>query len=206
MKEIIIKEHTFLDKDFLSNPPNIVDLGSCRGEFILGFLDHFRNIKKAILVEANPTNFNSIPDFLKNEFVVLNNFISSESLGYSNFIEDPNSPYNGTNFFDYFSEGISHDIKKITLNDIRNEYGLEKIDILKIDIEGSEYEILESMDYKDFDGIDQITIEFHDFLDSSLSTRTKEIVEKIQKIGYKTINKGTSYKCGSHYYDTLFYK
>jgi FkbM family methyltransferase len=206
MKEIIIKEHTFLDKDFYLNPANIVDLGACRGEFILGFLDHFKIIKKAILVEANPTNFNSIPDFLKDQFIVINNFISSEGLGYSKFIEDPNSPYNGTNFFNYFPGGISHDIKKISLNDIRNQYNLEKIDILKIDIEGSEYEILESMDHKDFDGIDQITIEFHDFLDPSISSRTKDIVEKIEKIGYKTINKGTDYKFGSRYYDTLFYK
>lgn len=206
MKEIIIKEHTFIDKDFHLNPPNIVDLGACQGEFTLGVLEKFGGIEKCILVEANPTNFNSIPDSLKNQFIVINNFISFEGEGYSKFIEDPNSPYNGTNFFNYFSEGISHDIKKISLNDIRNNYDLEKIDILKIDIEGSEYEILESMDYKDFDGIDQITVEFHDFLDPLLSERTERIVDKIKKIGYKIINKGTDYKFGSSYYDTLFYR
>lgn len=44
------------------------------------------------------------------------------------------------------------------------EYNIEKISVLKVNIEGAEYDLLNSMDNTDFDNIDQIAISFHDWL------------------------------------------
>ena len=56
--EKVIKEHTFFD-DYFGDEIVVVDLGACQGEFT-DELNQYYKIKKAILVEANPTNFNKL--------------------------------------------------------------------------------------------------------------------------------------------------
>ena len=204
MKLLNIKEHTFIDKGFEENKPIIIDLGACLGEFTLSVSEIFGGIEKSVLIEANPTNFNqikSIPNSIK-----LNAFVSPDSEGFQKFREDPNSPYNGTSFFDYFDGAIQHEIKRISIEQILNDYNIERVDILKIDIEGAEYELLENLDSTILEKIDQITVEFHDFLDPMLKKRTENLVQRIKSFGYSVINNKIDYKHGSEYYDTLFYK
>ena len=199
-----IKEHTFIDKGFSDNPATIVDLGACLGEFCNDFVEMFGSVKKSILIEANPTNFNKI--ITSDNIIAHNNFISSEEGGSVIFREDPTSPYNGTSVFSYFENSVDNKIDNITLNEIIRIHDLEKIDILKIDIEGAEYDILENIDPELFKIIDQITVEFHDFIDPELKERTSLLVKKIESYGYETISNSIDYKYGSDYYDTLFYK
>jgi FkbM family methyltransferase len=204
MKLLNIKEHTFIDKGFEQNKPIIVDLGACLGEFTLAVSDLFGGIEKAILIEANPTNFNQIASITNS--IKLNAFISSDSNGFQKFNEDPNSPYNGTSFFDYFEGAIQHEIKRISIDQILKDYNLKRIDILKIDIEGAEYDLLENLDINILERIDQITVEFHDFLDPMLKKRTDDLVQRIKSFGYSVISNKIDYKHGSEYYDTLFYR
>jgi FkbM family methyltransferase len=204
MKLINIKEHTFIDKGFSENKAVIVDLGACLGEFTKEFKEKFNGVKNSVLVEANPTNFNLIEE--SENVTKINKFISTVKGGYEKFLEDPKSPYNGTSLFNYFENPIEHKIERITLDEIIENYGLVRIDILKIDIEGAEYELLENLSPKVFDAVDQITVEFHDFLDPELRSRTEEIAKRMTSLGYSTISNRLDYKYGSDYYDTLFYK
>lgn len=204
MNLVNIKEHTFIDRGFTDSKAVIVDLGACLGEFTNEFSNKFGGIKKSIMVEANPTNFRSIVS--NQDSVRLNKFISSVPGGSEKFLEDPRSPYNGSSLFNYFEGAIEHQIDRITIQEIIENYGIEKIDILKMDIEGSEYEILENIPDIVFGKIDQITVEFHDFIDPNLKQRTESIVNRMVLLGYSVINNGLDYKYGSDYYDTLFYK
>jgi len=52
-------------------------------------------------------------------------------------------------------------IKTISLRDIINEYKITKIDFLKLDCEGSEYEILLNLDKISLDKIERIVAEMH---------------------------------------------
>jgi FkbM family methyltransferase len=204
MNLINIKEHTFIDKGFSERKAVIVDLGACLGEFTAEFSERFNGIGKSVLIEANPTNFNLIEEM--ENVSKLNRFISTIPDGFEIFREDPSSPYNGTSMFTYFENPVEHEIKRITIDSIFEMYRIEKIDILKIDIEGAEYELLENISKETLDKIDQITVEFHDFLDPNLKVRTELIVNKIQSMGYSVISNRLDYKYGSDYYDTLFYK
>jgi FkbM family methyltransferase len=197
----IIKEHSFFD-DFLSDKNIIIDLGACRGEFSSEFMKHYPT-HKCILVEANPTNFRYLPN--DDKIIKYMNLISTKNDEEITFYEDPKSPYNGSKMFNYFN-GIEHKIKTITLDKIISENNIDYIDLLKIDIEGSEYELLENLSMSTLEKVKQITIEFHDFIDPSLKNRTEIIVKKIEDFGFKSISKPIKYMYDSNHYDVLFYK
>jgi FkbM family methyltransferase len=199
--ERIIMEHTFFDY-LLSEEITVVDLGACKGEFV-DSLNNFFKIKKAILVEANPTNFITLTE--KNNYVLYNKIISKNSNEILDFYEDEKSPYNGSKNFNYFN-GKVHKISTINLEDIVKENNLSIIDILKIDIEGSEYDILPFISDEVYSIIKQITVEFHDFIDPSLKTKTNEIIQKLEGLGFSRISKPINYMNNSDNYDVLFYK
>ena len=196
-----IKEHTFFD-NFLRKEINVVDLGACRGEFV-DEINKLYNVKKAILVEANPTNFAQLKT-LPN-CILYNKAISSINGDKIEFYEDPNSPYNGSRDFNYFN-GITHQIETINLETLCDDNDIDFIDILKIDIEGAEYDILENLSDEFFNKIGQITVEFHDFIDLSLKSKTQQIIDRMHSLGFKHISKPITYLYNSDNYDVLFYR
>lgn len=202
MNFIEIKEHTLISDKLKDKDLIIVDLGACLGEFT-NHMDKNFKVKKSIMVEANPTNYNKIVK--KDNFVIYNRFISDKDGEIIDFMEDPNSPYNGTNMFKYF-RGIKHQIPTISLETIMIDNDIDFIDILKIDIEGEEYNFLSKLDESFLSKVGQITVEFHDFLDDSLKPKSIEVVNRIASMGFSYINKSTTYLRGSNYYDVLFFK
>jgi len=69
------------------------------------------------------------------------------------------------------------------LNEILRELGHRHIDVLKMDIEGSEYDVLFNI-LEHPVTIDQILVEFHDRLFDQQEFRSKEIVRKLRENGY----------------------
>ena len=63
----------------------------------------------------------------------------------------------------------------VTISDIFNLYNLDKIDFLKIDIEGSEYDIFKDIDKNILSKIKKIAIEAHD------PNRNNELINNINK-------------------------
>ena len=53
-------------------------------------------------------------------------------------------------------------VDSISLKDIIYQYGLSKVDLLKMDCEGCEYEVLQNMDEETFSMINNVILEFHD--------------------------------------------
>lgn len=202
MNEIVIKEHTIYE-DFLTEKDlTVVDLGACRGEFIME-IDRIYSVKKAIVVEPNPTNFAYL--IRKHNFMLMNKAVTGGADKTVAFREDVDSPYNGSLIFDYFSNAKVHTIETITLSEIVSMFDGE-IDLLKIDIEGSEYDLLTNAKDKDLLRFKQITVEFHDFVDASFKEKNKEIEARMLSLGFKVTKKGIQYRENSDYYDTLFYK
>jgi FkbM family methyltransferase len=69
-------------------------------------------------------------------------------------------------------------VNTISLNDIVGIEGISRIDLLKMDCEGSEYEILASISQSTFSKIDRIIIEYHD-------GKAEEIDEELKRHGFK---------------------
>jgi FkbM family methyltransferase len=69
-------------------------------------------------------------------------------------------------------------VNTISLNDIVSNNGISHIDLLKMDCEGSEYEILASISKSTFSKIDRIIVEYHD-------GKAAEIDEDLKRHGFK---------------------
>lgn len=63
-----------------------------------------------------------------------------------------------------------------------------RIHLLKIDIEGAELDMMDSMTDEELKNIEQITVEFHDFMDSTHLPRINKILQRLRTLGFYIVN------------------
>lgn len=201
---ISISEHTIKDENLKDLV--IVDFGACEGKFLRGCLEKF-DVKKYIAVEANHKLYEDLQPLANKMVSIHHGAVSAhtENDKIITFYVDPESIFNSSLIWSN-PNWIPQEVKTISLQAIIDQYQLTKIDIFKVDVEGAEWDILEEFDNKLYDMIDQITVEFHDFIKPEYRKRTKEIVVKLKGLGYRHNYKGIKYMHNSIYYDSLFYK
>jgi FkbM family methyltransferase len=68
-------------------------------------------------------------------------------------------------------------VRQMPLARIMDEHGVSRVDLLKIDCEGSEYEVLRSLDAAHWARIDRVVIEYHDFGDDRNHRELMEILD-----------------------------
>jgi len=54
--------------------------------------------------------------------------------------------------------------------------------------------------------VDQLTVEFHDFLDVRWRPRTERCIERLRTLGYAAVCRAGEHGHGSPYFDCLFYR
>ena len=84
------------------------------------------------------------------------------------------------------------EVKMKNLEDVTMLLGHSHIDVLKIDIEGAEYEVLESIDYSKIK-IKQILVEFHDRLFIG-EIRSKKTVEILKDNGFEIFGSSLNFE------------
>ena len=171
----------FLKKKFKSQPLNIIDIGAHEGESIDIFIKNF-NIKKIYSFEPNINLFKKLTqkyDLINNKIILFNcglgkkdevkplNIMVDSSSSTFNTI-DENSAYfkRKQKIFNIFfkSKNIikkQQEIKIEKLSNIIKNQSINKIDLLKIDTEGFEYNILRGIQNEDFKKIQYIYFEHH---------------------------------------------
>ncbi len=80
--------------------------------------------------------------------------------------------------------------EEVELLDLRNvlaRFGLAKVDLMKVDIEGAELAMFESASDTELRGFTQITVEFHDFLYPEQKSRVEAIKRRFRKLGFWVI-------------------
>lgn len=79
------------------------------------------------------------------------------------------------------------------LSDITKELKHQHIDVLKMDIEGSEYEVIEQIMDSSVT-IDQILVEFHDRMFDLENSKSKQTVQKMKAKGYEIFAHSNTYE------------
>lgn len=73
------------------------------------------------------------------------------------------------------------------LSSIARELGHSRVDLLKMDVEGFEYDILADL-VRSGPSVDQIVVEFHHHFDEIPVSRTTETLENLHRAGYRVFH------------------
>jgi FkbM family methyltransferase len=85
---------------------------------------------------------------------------------------------------DNIDVGEKTTVKMRSMKDIMNDLGHTHIDILKMDIEGAEYSVIENILDSDI-SIDQVLIEFHDRFVENGKARTQQTIRHMNNKGFE---------------------
>ena len=84
--------------------------------------------------------------------------------------------------------GYSEDgelVDMISFKTLCKKYNIDKVSILKLNIEGAEYSLLNSMDVDDYNKIDQIAVGFHDWLYPNQTELRKNTLVLLENMGFE---------------------
>lgn len=183
MKLETIEDHLIMP-ELLNADSVIIDIGGNVGNYAMKMNDRFGS--SIYIAEPDPHNYNKIP-FLPNLYK--NNVAISDKKAELSFFVSKNPQACGFNQTIAEKWGIIKTImvNALPLNEFFQLNKINKIDLVKIDAEGSEIEILTSLDKKTILNIPQFSIEFHEFMDDSLLQPTLKCINQFKKLDFKVI-------------------
>ena len=165
----------------IDNNDTVIDIGSHIGLFSL-FVYQFCNKGKIFCYEPIRENFEYLDLNLKlnktNNIFPFNLAVSSDSSDLDIFLNEDQS---GHSIFSKNNKKIT--VKSISLKQIFDENKILNCKLLKLDCEGSEYQIIDALPLNYFDRIENIVIEYH--LADSKPELGKKLITKIKNTGFK---------------------
>lgn len=78
-------------------------------------------------------------------------------------------------------------VKAISLDDFCRQHGYQRVDFIKIDIEGAELSLLEKTSDRLLQNTTQITVEFHDFIRKADTPRIGAISTRLKALGFYAV-------------------
>lgn len=157
---------------------NVIDLGYNDGSFQKDIGNIFKSYSY-VAVEADP-KFKPIGNI-----ILLNRLAAARSGVHRSFQIEPHGKGSSTAVFQSKQSVDTVTVTTITIQDIYSVAPFSTVDVLKIDIEGSEFEVLDQ-DTIGFLATNtrQICIEFHDWLYPEFSKTRSDIIRHFAKAGF----------------------
>ena len=166
----------YSNKDFrINNDDIVIDVGSHIGLFAL-FASQYCKSGKIYCFEPVKENYDLLLDNIKlnhlTNVIPFNHAISDKSSKVKIFLHDDEAGHSM-----YITNSNSVEVPSMTLDNFFKEAKITNCNFLKLDCEGAEYDIIDSLTSKNFEIIEKIAIECH-FADSKpllLKTLTKTL-------------------------------
>ncbi|NDB27969.1 FkbM family methyltransferase [archaeon] len=179
--------HKTLETNFpsldLSKLTTVFDLGANNGLFIQKMLSY--NVKNIHAFEPNPNALINLYDRYENNnnVKIINKAVSNKSdkLVFHYHPENSTiSSFDKNHLIPHLpsKELMEIQVDTIRLDDYCNINSINNIDLLKIDVEGAEYDILENLDDAFYKKVKNVLIEFHDNHSGQLKNLIKFMREK----------------------------
>lgn len=201
--------HKVIENNFpsldLSKLNTVFDLGANNGLFIQKMLSN--GVKNVHAFEPNPNALINLYDKYENNnnVKIINKAISSKSDKLTFHYHPENSTISAFNRHHLTPHLPPNELLEIQVNTIRlddycNLNSINDIDLLKIDVEGAEYDILENLDDAFYKKVENILIEYHD----NHSGQLRNLIKFMRDRGYiindfcdvhKRISEEESYSC-----------
>ncbi len=161
----------------------IVDLGAHNGGFSIEMANKHRG--RCYAVEPNKKLFHHIGGARITKF----NVAITTRDGPVDFHMSSNSESSSIirDFQNRWAETGIAMVRGVSWHTFRQQAGLNTtaIDVLKIDIEGAELDLIESLKKEDLADVKQITVEFHDWLNETLHERTLQAIRALRSMGFR---------------------
>ena len=180
---IVEIEQHYLVASVLSEQCAVMDLGANMGRFSNQVVARFGC--SVLAVEPEQANFEAIPEHpkLRKLQVAVGGKcgrsgirISSDSTGHR--LNSPGS----------VETAIEQVVTVHDFSSLIALAGVKGIDVMKIDVEGSEWDLLDSMSDEQLKSVGQLTIEFHGFLPEYRETnRTWVNYQRLMRLGFRCI-------------------
>jgi FkbM family methyltransferase len=131
--------------------------------------------------------FNSLQKNLKyeSELELFNLAVSHNNESLRLYIDTNNSLISSA----YDVKNNYYDVESITLKDIFERNKIQNVDLVKIDIEGMEFDLIENLEESIFEKIDKFLIEYHDFYFTDGIQKLEKLKSKLNHMGYNIVNK-----------------
>lgn len=176
-KHIILEGDYDIKFDF--KPEIIIDAGAYTGFSSVFFANKYPN-SKVFAIEVDNDNFKTLQ---KNSKPYKNIFSFNNALWYNNTKLKINNVGVNKCSITVNEEFSNEGVQTITINDIIDKYYLDKIDLLKIDIEGAEKELFENNPHSWLSKTKVLIIELHDRKKVGCS---KAVFEAMLKYNFST--------------------
>jgi len=140
----------------------VIDVGAGVGEELMVFSKRVGSTGKVFAIEAHPKTFQALAyNNSQNDFknTVLLNVAVSDVAGHI-FIEDTHDSL--ANKVSKVQDGNGFQVEAVTIEQLASTYQLEKIDLIKVNIEGAEQLLIKGFG-KSIDIIRNMAISCHDF-------------------------------------------
>lgn len=185
IKKNYFKSDNEIIKRFVREGDVVFDVGADLGALSVMFSSLCGNSGKVFAFEPTKRTFRFLMDNIKlnkadNVFAV--NAAVSEKDGEAAFIEHRYS--HGLNYIDRMGAGTTNRVYTIRLDSFLKNHNLSKIDFLKIDVEGSELFILESLGER-LKNVKTIYFEFHPKNYQRAGYRPQDILNFLEKNNFE---------------------
>jgi FkbM family methyltransferase len=182
MKIVRACGHTFI-MDWLNRSSTIVDLGLNRG----GFSSRISSLVGCRIygAEPDPIMFEGLP-----EIPGLSKLQAAVSGADGQVEFHVNSTQCSSMLFRQNSGqgGTTTSVRSVTLPTFLKINNLDRVDLLKADIEGAEVDMFEHTPDELLEKVDQITIEFHDFMDTALGPGVARVRQQLRRLGFHEVD------------------
>ena len=205
---LCLRGHTF---HRLGPQPVVIDLGANDGKFAAELLEQHPDAT-VVLVEGDPFLVRRLRERFATQRNVLlyAGLIGAQARERATFhlsrIAEGNSVHLALAASWSPQETRAIEMPMIDLGGLFSLARLNQVELLKVDIEGSEYDVLPSIGPELARSIAQLSVEFHDFAEPAWRKKTEACIEHLERLGYAHRARGTAVRQGSPYFDCHFWR
>lgn len=181
MRVAEIRRHSFIC-DGLSPDAVVLDLGMNRGDFSRALCQRFGC--RIVGVEPVPELFDSLPSLPR--VIAEPRAITADGAPVHVHLNadtcatiDPRLAQAGAD---------TVEVQSTTVGELMDRHGIERVALIKLDVEGAELEILQRLPSDVLARIDQLTVEFHDFLDPSQADGVRRVKARLAAEGFDCLS------------------
>jgi FkbM family methyltransferase len=159
----------------------VVDVGANIGLWV-EYIKNISNPKKIYAIEPNKKALEILKESFSNTNIeIVDKALSNIDGELEFFIDEENSTISSAS--QYGSLNNSYKVNSISFKTFIELYNIEKIDLLKVDIETGEYPLFDSLDSSDFEKIENLLIEYH-LIAGKTYNDVEKLKEKLTNFGY----------------------